>query len=58
MAKFGQNTPDWTLDSLISCLEAMLEDEEEIQERRSSKKREQNIERMESALELLNKCCE
>ena len=58
MAKFGQNTPDWTLDSLISCLEAILEDEEEIQERRYSKKRGQNIEYMESALKILNKCCE
>ena len=58
MVKFGQNNPNWTLDSLIGSLEAILEDEEEIQERRYSKKREQNIERMEKAIELLNECCE
>jgi hypothetical protein len=43
--RFGQNNPYWTLDSIIGNLEAILSDEEEIQENKPSKKREKNIER-------------
>lgn len=56
MARFGHNSPHWTLDSTISSLEAILEDEEEIQERKPGKKREKNIERMEKAIQLLYEC--
>lgn len=58
MAKrFGLNS-DWSLDSMIGNLEGILSDEEEIQERRYSKKREKNIVRLEEAIALLYECCE
>ena len=43
---------------MIGSLEAILQDEEEIEERIHSKKRGKNIERMEKAIELLYECCE
>jgi len=55
---FGQNNPNWTLDSMVGSLESIQDDEEEIQERRSSKKRALLLEKLGKAIQLLNECCE
>lgn len=56
MARFGQNS--WTtLDAQIGNLESILSDEEELQERSPSKKRESLILRLEQAIDLLYQCC-
>ena len=39
MAAFGQNDPNWTLDAQVGTLEVIQKSEEELQERRATKKR-------------------
>lgn len=53
MARFGQNTDHWTLDSMIGNLEGILSDEEGLQERKPTKKRAKQIEQLEQAIDLL-----
>lgn len=57
MARFGQNS-FISLESQIGNLEAIRDDEEEIQDRKATKKRRNNIERLEQAITLLYECCE
>lgn len=55
MARFGLNS-FISLDAQIGNLEAILEDEREIQDRTPTKKREKNIARLEQAIALLYEC--
>jgi hypothetical protein len=56
MPKFGENSLYWTLNSVISGLEAILNDEEELQERRPTARRGKQIEKIWSAIDLLQQC--
>lgn len=57
--RFGLNS-DWSLDSMIGNLEAIRNDEEEIQDaaRKPSKKRAAKLQMLETAIQLLTECAE